>query len=216
MLGFVGLDPEICYRAMVSRDARFDGRFLIGVRSTGIYCRPVCPARTPSRRNVSFFACAAAAEEAGFHPCRRCRASAVGPPSTSPCALFASPTPSPPAISDFAERWLRRVVLSPRAPCASEPSAGAPGAPTPRWRCGAAASRLPRSPPGRGPLRRFPALPSSGSPAESAWRDSQAPPELCRHVRLRRKASSRRNLGQPLSRVLQQSASARATRSGRV
>lgn len=72
------LDPDICYRAVASRDARFDGRFFTGVTSTGIYCRPVCPARTPRRENVRFFACAAAAEEAGFRPCMRCR------PETSP------------------------------------------------------------------------------------------------------------------------------------
>lgn len=67
------LDPEICYRALKSRDARFDGRFFVGVASTGIYCRPVCPARTPFRRNCAFFPAAAAAAEAGFRPCRRCR-----------------------------------------------------------------------------------------------------------------------------------------------
>jgi len=72
------LDADICYRALRSRDARFDGRFFIGVRTTGIYCRPVCPARTPFRKNVSFYACAAAAEAAGFRPCRRCR------PETAP------------------------------------------------------------------------------------------------------------------------------------
>lgn len=72
------IDADICYRALRSRDARFDGRFFIGVATTGIYCRPVCPARTPLRKNVKFFACAAAAEAAGFRPCRRCR------PETAP------------------------------------------------------------------------------------------------------------------------------------
>ena len=67
------LDPEICYRALSSRDARFDGRFFVGVTSTGIYCRPICPARTPLRRNCRFFPAAAAAAEAGFRACRRCR-----------------------------------------------------------------------------------------------------------------------------------------------
>jgi len=66
-------DFDACYRAVVSRDPRFDGRFFTGVTSTGIYCRPICPARTPARRNVRFFACAAAAQEAGFRACRRCR-----------------------------------------------------------------------------------------------------------------------------------------------
>ena len=67
------LDPDVCYRALASRDARFDGRFFVAVASTGIYCRPICPARTPLRRNCRFFAAAAAAAEAGFRPCRRCR-----------------------------------------------------------------------------------------------------------------------------------------------
>ncbi|MBK8167899.1 MAG: DNA-3-methyladenine glycosylase 2 family protein [bacterium] len=70
-------DADTCYRAVASRDARFDGRFFTGVRTTGIYCRPVCPAVTPLRRNVVFFACAAAAEQAGFRPCRRCRPEAA-------------------------------------------------------------------------------------------------------------------------------------------
>jgi AraC family transcriptional regulator of adaptative response / DNA-3-methyladenine glycosylase II len=69
----MNLDPEICYRALRTRDARFDGRFFTGVRSTGVYCRPVCPARTPRKENCSFFPCAAAAREAGFRPCLRCR-----------------------------------------------------------------------------------------------------------------------------------------------
>jgi AraC family transcriptional regulator of adaptative response / DNA-3-methyladenine glycosylase II len=72
------LDPDICYRAVKSRDRRFDGRFFTGVKTTGIYCRPVCPATTPRRRNVLFFPCASAAEKAGYRPCLRCR------PETSP------------------------------------------------------------------------------------------------------------------------------------
>jgi len=72
------LDTDICYRAVRSRDSRFDGLFFTGVRTTGVYCRPVCPAVTPHLKNVDFFPCAAAAEKAGFRPCRRCR------PETSP------------------------------------------------------------------------------------------------------------------------------------
>ena len=60
-------------RAMLSRDRRFDGRFYIGVKTTGIYCRPVCPAVPPRLKNVLFFSTAAAAGEAGFRPCLRCR-----------------------------------------------------------------------------------------------------------------------------------------------
>jgi AraC family transcriptional regulator of adaptative response / DNA-3-methyladenine glycosylase II len=67
------LDPDVCYRALRTRDARFDGRFFTAVRSTGVYCRPVCPARTPKPENCRFLPCAAAAQEAGFRPCRRCR-----------------------------------------------------------------------------------------------------------------------------------------------
>ena len=67
------LDPDICYRALTTRDARFDGRVFVAVRTTGIYCRPICPARTPKRENVRFFPSAAAAQEAGFRPCLRCR-----------------------------------------------------------------------------------------------------------------------------------------------
>lgn len=72
------LDQKACWRAVVARDARFDGRFFTGVTSTGIYCRPVCPARTPKRENVAFHPSAAAAEAAGLRACLRCR------PETAP------------------------------------------------------------------------------------------------------------------------------------
>ncbi|HEY1274854.1 MAG TPA: AlkA N-terminal domain-containing protein [Thermoleophilaceae bacterium] len=65
-------DFERCYRFMQSRDPRYDGFFFVGVTSTGIYCRPSCPARLPDRGNVRFFATAAAAQEAGFRSCKRC------------------------------------------------------------------------------------------------------------------------------------------------
>lgn len=67
------LDGERCYRAVRSRDARFDGWFVGAVTSTGIYCRPSCPARTPKPANIRFFPTAAAAQQAGFRACRRCR-----------------------------------------------------------------------------------------------------------------------------------------------
>ncbi len=67
------LDSDTCYRAVAARDPRFDGRFFTGVTSTGIYCRPICPSRTPARRNMRFFPHQAAAETAGFRACRRCR-----------------------------------------------------------------------------------------------------------------------------------------------
>lgn len=72
------LDPDICYRALAARDPRFDGRFFVAVSTTGIYCRPICPARTPHRDNVTFYPTAAAAQEAGYRPCLRCR------PETAP------------------------------------------------------------------------------------------------------------------------------------
>src|SRR3954451_4705866 len=67
------LQPDACYLALKARDARFDGRFFIGVTTTGIYCRPICPARSPKDENVRYFPTAAAAEAAGFRPCLRCR-----------------------------------------------------------------------------------------------------------------------------------------------
>ncbi|RYJ05702.1 MAG: methylphosphotriester-DNA--protein-cysteine methyltransferase family protein, partial [Actinomycetales bacterium] len=66
------------YRAVEARDPRFDGVFYTAVRTTGIYCRPSCPARTPRTENVQFYASAAAAQDAGFRACRRCR------PDTTP------------------------------------------------------------------------------------------------------------------------------------
>src|SRR6202000_2908344 len=76
------MDRTACYRAISTRDARFDGRLFVGVRTTGVYCRPICPARTPKFPNVSFYPSAAAAQEAGFRPCLRCR------PETSPHLAF--------------------------------------------------------------------------------------------------------------------------------
>lgn len=67
------LDTDICYRAVRARDARFDGRFFTAVRTTRVYCRPVCTAPLPRRENCEFFGNAAAAERAGFRPCLRCR-----------------------------------------------------------------------------------------------------------------------------------------------
>src|ERR1700685_3068290 len=71
-------EREICYRALRSRDARFDGLIFVGVTSTGVYCRPLCSARSPKFENCRFFGSAAAAQDAGFRPCLRCR------PETAP------------------------------------------------------------------------------------------------------------------------------------
>jgi AraC family transcriptional regulator of adaptative response / DNA-3-methyladenine glycosylase II len=67
------LEPSVCYRAVLARDARYDGRFFTCVKTTGIYCRPICPARPPKLENCRFVPTAAAAQEAGFRPCLRCR-----------------------------------------------------------------------------------------------------------------------------------------------
>jgi AraC family transcriptional regulator, regulatory protein of adaptative response / methylated-DNA-[protein]-cysteine methyltransferase len=73
-----GLDRETCDRARLARDPAFDGVFFTGVRTTRVYCRPVCPVRPAKSKNVQFFGTAAAAERAGFRPCLRCR------PETAP------------------------------------------------------------------------------------------------------------------------------------
>lgn len=77
-LPLIGLDARACYRALKTRDARFDGRLFVGITSTGIYCRPICPARSARFENCRFYPSAAAAQEAGFRPCLRCR------PETAP------------------------------------------------------------------------------------------------------------------------------------
>jgi AraC family transcriptional regulator of adaptative response / DNA-3-methyladenine glycosylase II len=85
------LDFQVCERARIARDARFDGRFFIAVTTTGIYCRPICPAPSPKSSNVRYYPSAAAAAEAGFRPCLRCRPEAS--PGT-PAWLGASSTVS--------------------------------------------------------------------------------------------------------------------------
>ncbi|MEM8813299.1 MAG: Ada metal-binding domain-containing protein, partial [Pseudomonadota bacterium] len=72
------LDRTTCEAAMARRDPAFDGRFFVAVKTTGVYCRPVCRVRQPLTRNVDFYATAPAAEAAGYRPCLRCR------PETAP------------------------------------------------------------------------------------------------------------------------------------
>jgi AraC family transcriptional regulator of adaptative response / DNA-3-methyladenine glycosylase II len=67
------LDPQLCRQARLSRDPRFDGEFFLAVHTTGIYCRPICPARAPAEKNVAYYSSAALAAHAGFRPCLRCR-----------------------------------------------------------------------------------------------------------------------------------------------
>src|SRR5438128_8661997 len=69
----MNLDWQVCSRARPSRDARFDGKFFIGVLTSRVYCRSICPAPTAKAKNVRYYSCAAAAAEAGFRPCLRCR-----------------------------------------------------------------------------------------------------------------------------------------------
>jgi AraC family transcriptional regulator of adaptative response / DNA-3-methyladenine glycosylase II len=96
----MNLDWRICSRARLSRDARFDGKFFIAVLSTRIYCRPICPARTCKESNVRYYATAAAAAEAGFRPCLRCR------PESSPG------TPAWLGTSNTVSRALRLIAES--------------------------------------------------------------------------------------------------------
>jgi len=92
------VDEERCWRAVQGRDPRFDGWFVLGVRTTGIYCRPSCPARTPKRSNVVFHPSAAAAQAAGLRACKRCR------PDASPG------TPAWDGRSDLAARAVRLIA----------------------------------------------------------------------------------------------------------
>src|SRR4029077_17921486 len=88
------LDWKVCSRARLSRDPRFDGKFFIGVLGSRVYCRSICPAPPAKEKNVRYFSTAAAAAEAGFRPCLRCRPEAspgtpawLGTPTTVSRAL---------------------------------------------------------------------------------------------------------------------------------
>jgi AraC family transcriptional regulator of adaptative response / DNA-3-methyladenine glycosylase II len=118
--------PAICDRARASKDARFDGLFFTAVRSTGIYCRPVCPAPTPKRHNITYYPTAAAATAAGYRPCLRCRpelspearAADVDEASTRALALIADGALQDVSVDALATqvglggRQLRRVLLA--------------------------------------------------------------------------------------------------------
>lgn len=95
------IDAEAAYRALETRDARFDGRLFIGVTSTGIYCRPVCRVRLPKRANMRFYGNAASAERDGFRPCLRCR------PELAPGLSLAD---SSPVLAEQAARLIREAV----------------------------------------------------------------------------------------------------------
>jgi AraC family transcriptional regulator of adaptative response / DNA-3-methyladenine glycosylase II len=95
------LQDDAAYRAMTTRDARFDGRFFVGVTSTKVYCRPVCRVRTPRRENCRFFANAALAEANGFRPCMRCR------PELAPGLSLMD---SSQALAQQAARWIEQAA----------------------------------------------------------------------------------------------------------
>ena len=101
------LQDDAAYRALQTRDARFDGRFYVGVTSTGIYCRPVCRVKPPRRENCRFFANAALAETQGFRPCLRCR------PELAPGLSL---TDSSEVLADQAARWLAQAAFEGRQP----------------------------------------------------------------------------------------------------
>jgi len=95
------LQDDAAYRAMTTRDARFDGRLFVGVTSTKVYCRPVCRVRTPRRENCRFFANAALAEANGFRPCMRCR------PELAPGLSLMD---SSQALAQQAARWIEQAA----------------------------------------------------------------------------------------------------------
>lgn len=105
-------DPETAWNAVVERDARFDGRFVYAVASTGVYCRPTCPSRRPRRSNVRFFAVPGEAERAGFRACRRCRPGETSRQAEAvrlACGYLESHLDEAPTLNDLA----REVGMSP-------------------------------------------------------------------------------------------------------
>ena len=107
------LEDVGCYRALQSRDARFDGQFFTAVTSTGVYCRPVCKVRTPKLANCRFFALAAQAEAAGFRPCLRCRPE-LAPASSSERAVWPVQDASH-LLALQAAQWLARPAYAAEA-----------------------------------------------------------------------------------------------------
>ncbi|MGB7839322.1 MAG: Ada metal-binding domain-containing protein [Terrimicrobiaceae bacterium] len=115
-------DFDVCYRALAARDPRFDGLFFVGIQTTGIYCRSICPARKPRASSCRFFESAAAAEHAGFRPCLRCRpeiAPGKGSASSLEEAIFRKLQSRAPhgesieklaALTGFSSRQMRRLL----------------------------------------------------------------------------------------------------------
>jgi AraC family transcriptional regulator, regulatory protein of adaptative response / methylated-DNA-[protein]-cysteine methyltransferase len=110
----IQVKPKVLWDAVVSRDAAYDGRFVYGVRSTGIFCRPTCPSRRPDRKQVAFFSAPQAAERAGFRPCRRCsplekNGDALSALVREVCRLIEEDSEDTPTLRSLADR----VGLSP-------------------------------------------------------------------------------------------------------
>ena len=103
------LDPERCWQALCERDANYDGRFVFAVRSTGIFCRPSCPARRPLRANVQFLSDATSAAAAGFRPCKRCT-----PQGASPAEQLDALVSAACELLDNAEQTLTLTELAAR------------------------------------------------------------------------------------------------------
>ena len=103
------LDPERCWQALCERDANYDGRFVFAVCSTGIFCRPSCPARRPLRANVQFHSDAASAAAAGFRPCKRCT-----PQGASPAEQLDALVSAACELLDNAEQTLKLTELAAR------------------------------------------------------------------------------------------------------
>jgi AraC family transcriptional regulator of adaptative response / DNA-3-methyladenine glycosylase II len=99
------LDRKACYAALMAHDSRFDGKFFVGVSSTGIYCRPICRVKRPQEKNCSFYATAAAAEAAGYRPCLKCRPE-LAPAALSPSPMDAARRLARQAAFTMAEDWL--------------------------------------------------------------------------------------------------------------
>lgn len=125
------LEPDLCWQAVCARDAGCDGQFVFAVRSTGIYCRPSCPARRPRRDNVSFHADVQSAEAAGFRPCKRCAPQGASPAEqldqlvAAACRLLGELQPTPTlgqlaariglSPSHLARAFKARTGLTPKA-----------------------------------------------------------------------------------------------------
>lgn len=106
------LDEQACYQAFVRKDAAWDGRFVMGVTSTWIYCRPVCRVRLPRQENCQFFSHPAQAEAAGFRPCLRCR------PELAPAQRWWSLTDATSILAEHASERIKQA-LHMRAPLAN-------------------------------------------------------------------------------------------------